>query len=911
MPAFVTGALIAGALAGTTFSIAAGLTLGFSWAAFGAALVLGAVSKAFAPKPKQAEFGAQGSLQTIRQPVAARQVIYGRRRVSGTITFLQVTAGHGTVRELPDIAITDGNGETIGWTDGGQTVEPGPANAHLHMVITWAGHPCDAIEEVYFDDELVVPAGGGLVSGRLSQSLEMHHSLGGESGQPLIALEQYSGGQWTNAHRQEGCCKTYFMLIHNPDKYPNGIPNITAVIRGVKDIYDPRTGETGWTNNAALVRAHYLTNAEIGLGADYDEEIDEDQLIAAANECDESITLADGTTEARYTINGAFTLDEAPEDVILRMDAACAGMTVHLGATWHINVGGYQAPTLTLDDDDLAGPLAIDPMISTRETCNGVRAKFVNKSDRWQPVDAPVLASDSALEEDNDEQHWRDLDLTPFVTSSGQAQRLQKIELLRTRQGLSVAAPFKLKALRARTAKTVALTIAKYGWTEKVFEVAGFSFIVEGADGGRGRAPRLAVQLGLRETAAAVYDWATSEEQEQDLAPNTDLPEIFTVGTPGEPTFSESQYETAAGGGVKSKLRVSWGRASDGMVEQYQLRYKPASAPEKDANYVHLAPTRDTAETLFDIEPGAYTFQVRSINTLGVRSEWVEGEHEVLGIDAAPADITGLSIQVAGGVALLRWTQHPDLFVQEGGLIEFRHQATLVADDAEWESSFSIGEAVPGTANQVTLPLKEGTYLARARAQTGRLAENPAKISTKQASVHAFADIILVQEDADFDGVHSNTAAPDGVLKLAGAGLFDDIADFDALADLDLYGGLETSGTYTFATGIDLEAIDNVRLTAHISGFISNLDDLLDSRAGNIDDWVDFDGTLGADADCWIECRETDEDPDVAVTWSDWKRLDAGEFNGRGFQFRAQLQTADNSYNVLIEELRVTAAQVP
>src|SRR5262245_52655470 len=100
--------------AGSTFTVAAGLTLGFSWGAFGAALILGTVSRALAGKPKQASFSnaSQGVLSSVRQPVSEWQVIYGRRRVSGVITFVELT-------DYPD--------------------QP---NQFLHMVITFAGHPC-------------------------------------------------------------------------------------------------------------------------------------------------------------------------------------------------------------------------------------------------------------------------------------------------------------------------------------------------------------------------------------------------------------------------------------------------------------------------------------------------------------------------------------------------------------------------------------------------------------------------------------------------------------------------------------------------------------------------------------------------------------------------------------------------
>lgn len=166
-------------------------------------------------------------------------------------------------------------------------------------------------------------------------------------------------------------------------------------------------------------------------------------------------------------------------------------------------------------------------------------------------------------------------------------------------------------------------------------------------------------------------------------------------------------------------------------------------------------------------------------------------------------------------------------------------------------------------------------------------------------------------EDPGFAGTHSGTVGTDGFLKLAGTTLIDSVPDFDAIAPfIDSYGGLQASGTYSFANALDQGSVQRVRLTSQISGFIANENNLLDSRTGLVDDWDDWDGTKGASGDCHVEVRETDDDPASSAVWQTWKRLDAAEFNARAFQFRAQLTTADVAYNVKIDKLRVAAAQV-
>ena len=148
-------------------------------------------------------------------------------------------------------------------------------------------------------------------TGRLAGYCTIEKSLGDETGQPFASLVSYSAGKWTDAHRQTGRTKLYVRLIASPDKFPNGVPTITAVVQGRK-VYDPRSVTTAYSANAALCVDDYLTNTAFGFGATYASEVDEDALVAAANVCDENVTLAAGGTEDRYAVGGAFLTSATP-----------------------------------------------------------------------------------------------------------------------------------------------------------------------------------------------------------------------------------------------------------------------------------------------------------------------------------------------------------------------------------------------------------------------------------------------------------------------------------------------------------------------------------------------------------------------------------------------------------------------
>ena len=183
------------------------------------------------------------------------------------------------------------------------------------------------------------------------------------------------------------------------------------------------------------------------------------------------------------------------------------------------------------------------------------------------------------------------------------------------------------------------------------------------------------------------------------------------------------------------------------------------------------------------------------------------------------------------------------------------------------------------------------------------------KLASKQASVLTYANVDTVTESPTFSGTHSNTIEADGILKLVGSGLFDDIPDLDATTSLlDSYGGVVLSGTYDFAGAFDLTTVQRVRLTTTVEAISTNVNDLIDDRTEVIDDWEDFDGTNQAVADCRVQVRHTDDNPAGSpVSWSSWETLDSAEFEARAFEFRALLTTTDPAFNIHVTGLSVVA----
>jgi hypothetical protein len=838
---------------------------------------LSLVGQALQKKPKQPDLSAfRATLRDrsvmIRQPIVSRKLIYGKARVSGPIIYVQSTDN----------------------------------NNYLHLVIALASHQVQAINDVYLDDTISTdPKFSGLV--------RIEKFLGTDSQAASANLISESGGKWTSAHQGKGVAYLYVRLRWDENVWTNGIPSIKADVEGACLVEDPRQAGSptyyAYTRNPALLIRHYLKDPRYGLGCD-DDEIDDDYFIAAANTCDEQVeygSSSPSTFENRYYCDGVIDTANTPQEILQELLTSCGGRLVYSGGKWRLYVAAWDAPTLSFDEGDLVAPIKVKTRVSAREAFSAIKGVYVSPENAWVASDYPAIKSEVQRTALGLAAHrYKDHDL-PFTTSPTAAQRLAKIELLKARQPITVDAVFNLSAFRFQAGDTIMLSNTRFGWTDKEFEVVEWTLAVQQDQNNN---PALVIQTMLRETTSSIYDWSTSEEQAVDDAPNTDLPDAFNIDPPGPPAITEQQYETTTGRGVAVKALLSWVASPHAFVSQYEPSYRLVGATD----WIVLPRTGSLTSEIPDIAPGIYDFRVRAITGIGSSSDADDAltRREIYGLGAAPAVPTIRGLQRFGGQAFITLDLHPDLDVRIGGRLLVRHSEATSA--AEWSESFSIGDpdGYQGASVDLILPLKPGSYLIRAEDSTGQQSATWAQVSTDGADIRVFAPVDTIQEDDEFAGDHNGCVAVDGVLKLSGAGLFDDIPDFDEVASLDDYGGTVTTGTYNFASGLDLGTKQRVRLTSLLSGIVSNVNDLIDSREANIDDWVDFDGDDGgSNGDCWIEARITDDDPASSpAIWSSWNRVDSTEVYCRGVEFRAQLRSYDAAYNMIVSQMRVKVEEL-
>jgi len=789
---------------------------------------------------------------TIRQAAAARPVVFGNTRVGGVMVFVHAVEN----------------------------------DQRLLIGVALAGHRIQAIDEVWFADEVLPLDGSGNVTGGTyaGKALVRKH---------LGALDQAADanfiaaapGVWTAEHRLGGIAWLAIELVYDQKVFPAGIPNISAVVRGKNDIWDPRTDTTGYSANSALVVANYLCDARYGLAADRTTGLDSAALIAAANACDETVPLADGTSEKRYETDGAFLSSIEPQEALGRLLGAMHGRAPFDGERWRIQAGVWQAPTLEFDDTILAAGPRLQTLQSGRDSFNAVKGTFVGPANNWQQADFPPLVSQTFKELDGGIERFKDIEL-PFTRSASRAQRLAKIDLLKARQPIRATMPCMLSAWRSQAGDTIAWTSTRYGWINKPFEIDDLGFAIQQSPSG----PVLGITLQLVETAAAVYDWSTSEESRVDPAPNTDLPDPFSVLPPTNLVVSEELYATRDGAGVKARANMSWSASPDGFVDVYQPEFRVAGG-----TWQPLPRVPGLVAQLNDLKPGAYEFSVAAVNVLGVPSPYVATVRDIAGLLAPPAPPQQLSLFASGGWARLRWGPTTDTDVRIGGSAQIRFAAvnetpfafgeggdTLgeagfdLGAGADWEAAAIVAEKVAGAATTEIVALRTGCYLLDFIDSSGQLSGTPDAVLGVQVAA-GWSVLASLVEDPGFAGGKTNCAVASGQLvQTAGS----------------------ATATYAFASSANLGAVHAVRVTADVAALVVNNDALFDSAelVDSSDAWDEV--VLGTEASSWLEMRSTLDDPAGAPAWTGWVRVETQEIEARAIEFRYQMAATDTDYGM-------------
>ena len=691
---------------GVTVLTGGALILGSVVSHFLVTTALGAALNALTPKPNNRGAGATSggySIQGAFGSALDHQIIYGQTRVGGARIYDCTT---GTK----------------------------PTNKFLHRILVFAGHEIDSYVQIYINEDLVTLDSSGNVTSpsRYKGLVRIKRYLGTttQTADAQLISETASltsdKGKWTTNHRLQGLAYLYVRFTYDEDSFPNGVPTISAVIRG-KKVYNPATTKTAWSDNPALCIRDYLTSA---YGLDQPQSrIDDDLVNAAVVICNQTVE-----GEKRYTCNGSFTTDAAPEAILNDLLTSMGGLLWYGQGKWRMKASSWTTPTVSFDENDLRSGISLSTRHSRRDNFNSVKGKFKGPESDYQPADYPEVTKASYLAADNGLVNVLDLTL-PFTSSSKTAQRIARIALNRNREQLTFSASFGMRAFQVQVGDFVNITNERFGWVNKTFEVTEWTFgLTDEQD--------LQTRMTLREISNGVFSEVTGQPFEVN---NTTLPDAFSTGLTGAPVITEELYATRDGLGARVLLNISWDAAEDAFVDRYVVQARRIATLEGTpitSNFLSLPDTKETNTELRDVETGTWEIRVKYINLLGISSEYSTSTKTVFGLTTLPEELQGLTLQSAGGLAVLKWQRSVDLDVKLGGNIVIRHSEAIIPS---WQNSYSM-DRVGGNESIAVVPLKNGTYLVRAEDSGGR--QGPVSmVSTKGIQVIPFTSVGILQEE--------------------------------------------------------------------------------------------------------------------------------------------------------------------
>ena len=426
---------------------------------------------------------------------------------------------------------------------------------------------------------------------------------------------------------------------------------------------------------------------------------------------------------------------------------------------------------------------------------------------------------------------------------------------------------------------TVKFTNPRFGWDEKVFEVIGWKLVPVINDSGT----TLGVDLALKETSAAIYQWDGSIDEKAFTYNNTTLPSPFDQ-TP--PNLAVSDNLRTLNEEVVSELIVDVV-----SVASFIGRYEVEAIKAGDSEYTNIGHASGNRYSLLNVADNAvYTVRARSINTTGVRSEWATRAHQVVGKTAQPNDVTGLTGNLLGSHYILTWSPVPDLDLSH-------YRVRFAADDEamNYQNAASLVPKVSRPATSVTVPARNGTYFVKAVDKLGLASESPASIvlSTNIADVEALNVVQSINEQPNFNGAFAGVIESDEGGRL--------------VLNTPLTNGF-SEGFYYFSNSVDLGAVYTSRVTSIVKSIRLDYVNSFDSTSGLFDDRLGiFDGDANAfdDTDAQLQVRYTQTDPNGSATWSAWQTFQVSDIKAWGMQFRCHMTTTDSQATPAVSHLSV------
>jgi hypothetical protein len=817
------------------------------------------VSKALswlAPTPEIPEFGEtdfdsfeKGILLNKQSNDSAIPVVYGTRMLGGTRVFVETS---------------------------------GTDNQYLYVALVLCEGEINDITEIRIDDKVVTFASD--IADNTAVEVDSSDANFYKNSESLIRLEPHYGtddqsastllstlSSWGTNHRLRGLAYLALRFKWNQDAFTS-IPKIQAVVQGKKVVaYNSSlvAQTASFSSNPAWCLLDYLTNARYGKGlstSDIDLQSFYDASVVATTQV---TPYSSGSDINIFDCNAVLdTTKKLIENtrILLR---GCRGFLPYTSGKYKLVLETTGTASITLTEDDIFGGYSLASEDKNNKY-NRVICSFVNPDRNYQvdevqfpPVDDSGLASADQhatmktadggflLEGRFDFQ---------TLTSPYQAEEMAEVILRRSREALKLNINAGGNAYDLAIGDIVNITHSSLGLTAKPFRVNSISFNED-----------FTVGLNLIEHQDAHYTWATKTQAS--TVPSTTLPNPFVVQPPASVTLSD-QLISYNDGTVIVALDVTIGASPDSFVSYYQVEYKLNS--ESDFK-IHSQGSGLFQRVLNVIDQQVYDVRVKAVSALGSSSTYVTAQRTIVGATDPISNVTDFSCNILGNEAHLSWEAVTDL-----DLAYYQVRYSTLTSGAEWQNSVSLIEKVSRPATSVTVPARVGSYLIKAVDKLGNFSLQATVIATNVTAIGNFNNVASATENPNFTGTKTNLTLASNLLRLT---------------------DLSQTGTYDFASVIDIGAVHTSRVTASLTQFSEDPTDLFDSKSGLFDSATgSFDGDAPANENAHLEIALSDDN----VSFTAFRNFVIGDYTARYYKFRLVLISRDGATTPVVSALSVT-----
>jgi hypothetical protein len=738
-------------------------------------------------------------------------LIYGMRRVGGTLVFVQTSND----------------------------------NEFLYMVMVLGEGKLNACKKIFLDDIEVTDFNTSDSSGATSPSsftdqtiyygkfADIQNPDGSTTNQSHVKMQFFDGDDsqvaasiidddlddWTSNHRLRGVGYLALELRFNPDVFSR-VPTINALIQGRKiSTFDSSSNETTdqYSTNPAFVLLDYLTNTRFGKGVPI-ANIDIPTFFTASQVADTNITPTgsnvtdpiDNSTGTQINLLDANIVLDTRNKVlnnIRELLLSCRGLMSYAGGKYKLTIETTGSSVMTLTESDIIGGINVQSEDKNNKYNRvlidfpDVDLDFRNNTASFPPNDDSGLATadqHATMKTADGGELLEGRFTLQGLTSFHQAQEHAEVILRRSRNGLRVSLKTSGEAMNLIVGDIVSITHATPSFSAKPFRVIGVTLNKDQT-----------VNLNLVEHQDSFYTFAT--QSAVPTIPDTTLANPNSITAPASLTLSDELVEYADGI-VITRLNILVGASTDKFVREYQVEAKKST----ETNFKVVGRGIQLNYEMLNVVDGQlYNVRARAVNTLGVASPYTSATRTIVGGVEAPSNVEDFAVEMHGQDHMkLTWTppsQQSDLDIS---FYEIRYQNVL--SGANWLNSSNLVRCPRRKCDSAIVPARTGSYLIKAVDKNSNTSAEASIVSTNISGIQAYQLVSSFTETPDIVDASSQMDATFPLaVKIDDSG--DVILTLDTVTNFD-----DTSGNFDSPSGdFDLGGTDN---TSNPTFFNSNRD---------------------------------------------------------------------------------------